>query len=289
MSFNFYLEADLDSDSKVDPVDVFAGDGVTTTFTLGNKTATHLHSTIQVSGTQYYQYNGGFTKNTSNDTFTMASAPSAGAVIVAPGMVQIPVPIFDQETVDGVDNPRIKEVLLYVADPDESHLFKYLNMPQYTGIRISLVDLVSGYGGQTSWCQLACTDYNGNALTYAATAADLFLPALWSFGTITASNTAGASSIFVTSASDFIIGQIVNINTGTATRELRRVKEIVSATNKVGFTTNLDFPHYIGEAVFACGWQIALKVTMPVNQANNTATNFLDVALRRQARVESRV
>lgn len=289
MALGFYLETSLSEDTLVDPVDVFAGDGATSTFTLVNKTASRLHSTIQANGTQYYQYNGGFTKNISNDTFTLSSAPAGGTSIVAPGLVQIPVPIFDQAVVAGVDDPLVTEVQFVVADPEEIHLFKYINMPQYGGIRISLVDLVSSAGAELSWCQLACTNASGTPLTYAATGEDLFLPALSAFGTVSSSGAAGASAIFTTSASDFIVGQFININNGTATKEIRRIQEINSGTGKLGLTTNLDFQHLVSQTIFACGWQVSLKVTMPENEASNTATNFLDIGVRRQARIESRV
>lgn len=289
MALGFYLETSLTEDALVDPVDVFVGDGSTSTFTLVNKTASRLHSTIQVDGTQYYQYNGGFTKNTVNDTFTLSSAPAEGTAVIAPGVVQIPVPIFDQAVVSGVDDPLVTEVQFVVADPDEIHLFKYINMPQYDGIRLALTDLASSAGASVSWCQLACTNASGTPLTYAATGADLYLPALSAFGTVSSSGAAGASSVFTTSASDFTVGQFININNGTATKEIRRIQEINSGTGKLGLTTNLDFSHSVSETIFACGWQVSLKVTMPENEASNTATNFLDIGIRRQARIESRV
>lgn len=287
MSLHFYLEETLNSGSEIDPVDTFTGNGSSGTFSLVYKEASRLASTVTVESTQYYQYNGGFTKNTSNDTFTLSAIPVVNAQIVAPGISALTVSAFDQDVVDGVTNPRIAEVPFYLADTSKIHLQSYTNLPQYNGVEVSLVNLVSSFGADLSWCQLACANVDGTAGTYQTAGTALYTSAIQSFGTISASAVAGASSIDCSNSLTFNPGDYVLINTGQATQELRKVHSTTST--RINFTTSFDFPHYSGETIYACGRKFWLKVTIPTNAANNIPTNFYDVGLRRRGKIISRV
>jgi len=291
MGIYLFIDESFTAGAQLDPVDTFTGDGVTQTFTLVNKTAQRLGSTITVDGNQYYQSNGGFTKNTSNNTFTMSVIPPLGSTIVAPGINQITFPVFDQEVVPGVTDPRVKEQPLWIGDSTEIQNNYYTNLPQFNGIQLSLNDLVSSVGAQISWCQLACADgTTGLALTYEATGQPLYTGAIRAFGTVSASAVAGASSIFCASASTFTVGDYVILNIGNATQEIRKISLVSSSSGGyLGFSTQFDFDHYVDELIYACGRKFWIKVTVPENAANNEAVNFYDVAPRRRGRIVSRV
>lgn len=284
MALGNYLEIDLNIGSLVDPVDTFIGTGSQVTFSLVNKPGARLSSTIQAESVIYPQYAGGFIK--SGNTFTLSSAPPLNAQIVAPGISQITVSVFDQPVVEGVTNPLSGIAKFYLADPNTIHLYQYINLPQYTGIRVTLSDLISSTGAQLSWCQLGSSNAAGT-LTFAATGQDLFLPSLSAFGTISASSAAGSNTLFVTGASTFLPDQLIRLNIGTGTAEIRQIQSIAASGNFV-LSTNTDFAHYIGETVYACGWGLGIQVTVPSNVTNNTAANFYDIGVRRMGRIQSR-
>jgi len=219
--------------------------------------------------------------------FTLSAIPVTNAQIVAPGISALTATAFDQDVVDGVTNPRISEVPFYLADTSEIHLQSYTNLPQYNGVEVSLVNLVSSFGADLTWCQLACANVDGTAGTYASAGTAIYTAAIQSFGTVSASAAAGASSINCSNSTTFISGDYVIINTGQATQELRKVHSTTSTA--FNFTTAFDFPHYSGETIYACGRKFWLKVTIPTNAANNLPTNFYDVGLRRRGKIVSRV
>lgn len=285
MALHYYLEETLNSGSQIDPLDSFTGNGSSATFTLVYKDATRLGSTVTVESTQYYQYNGGFTKG--SNSFTLSSTPVTNAQIVAPGITALTASAFDQDVVDGETNPRVTEVPFYLADTNEIHLQYYTNLPSAPGLEISLVNMVSSFGADLTWCQLACANVDGTAGTYGTAGAGLYTSAIQSFGTVSASATAGASSINCSNSSTFIPGDYVIINIGNSTREIRKVSSVTSTA--INFTTAFDFAHYTGETIYACGRKFWMKVTIPTNAANNLPTNFYDVGLKRRGKIISRV
>lgn len=289
MALNFFTDESFTAGSTLDPVDTFTGNGSTTTFTLTQKSAQRLSSTIQAGSNQYYQYNGGFTKNIAAGTFTLSSAPGLNTQIVAPGISQIVCPVFDQNVVAGVTNPRVYETPVWIGDGSSIQNFSYSNLPQLSGIEISLVDLVSSAGANTSWFQLAPANVDGTVGIYGATGAALFTPALQAFGTTLASASASANAVFCATASTFAAGDYIAINIGNSSQEYKKITTINNTTGQMTLSTNLDFSHVIGETVFTCGRKFYLKVTIPTNAASNTATNFYDTALRRRGRIISRV
>lgn len=289
MGLEFFIDESFTSGSIVDPSDSFTGDGVATTFVLQNKSVQRLSSTIQVEGVQYYQYSGGFTKDIGTNSFTLSSPPPLNSQISAPGITQITVPVFDQNIVPGVSNPRVKEVPIWIGDGSTINNNIYSNLPQYSGIQIAIVDVISSTGAQASWCQFAAAAVNGTALTYGATGAPLYTPPISSFGVLSQNSSAGASSIFCTTASSFTAGDYVYLNIGQANQEVRKINSITSSTGRMDLATALDFSHITGETVITCGRKFWLKVTIPLNAANNQPVNFYDIAISRLGRVISRV
>lgn len=288
MGLQFFLDESFTAGALIDPVDSFIGDGVTSTFTLVNKTAQRLGSTIQVDGNQYYQYNGGFTKDTLANTFTLVSTPAYNAQIVAPGISQLISDVFDQAVVPGVTDPLISEKAFWMGDTTDIQNQYYRGLPSLSGIQISLTDLISSIGAQTSWCQFASADpTTGLAMTYEATGATMYTAPISAFGTLTASSAVGASSVMCAEASSFLVGDYLYLNVGGGNQEIRKVSTL--SASSIGFTTNFDFSHASGETVMTMGRKFWLKVTMPVDGASNTATNFYDLALRGLGRIVSRV
>ncbi len=286
MSLQVYYQENFSVDADLDPVDTFTGTGVDVTFTLVKKVGADLASTITADNLQYYQFNGGFTK--SGDSFTLSSAPILNSQIVAPGLVALTFDVFDQDIVDGVTNPRVQEIPFYLGDPTTIHLKSYTNLPQFTGIKLTVLDLISGAGLDLSCIQLACSDgTTGLAMTYAATGEPIYTAALQAFGTLSASSAVGASSISTSSTSNLYVGDYVIINIGQPTQEIRKVKDLTST--KIGFFTNLEYAHTSGQSWFQMGRKFWGKFTAPLNAANNQAFTFREHGLERKARINSKV
>lgn len=288
MTLEFFQDESLTTGSVVDPVDTFVGDGVTSTFVLVNKNVQRMGSTVQVGSTQYYQYNGGFTKDIGTNSFTLSVVPPVGAQIVAPGISQVVSYVFDQSVVPGVTNPRVSDVPIWIGDTTSIQNQYYLPLPSDSGIAVSLVDTISSVGAQVSWCQFAAASPStGNALSYGPTGATFYTPGISAFSTVASAVVAGASSVLLASASAFSAGDYVYFNVGNSSQEIRKVSSI--SVNTLLLTTGLDFSHSIDETVITCGRKFWLRVTIPPGAAGNEAVNFYDLALRRQCRVVSRV
>lgn len=288
MALHFYYNTPFNAGTQIDPVDSFTGDGTTKTFTLSNKTATRLATTLQTNTTEFFQYTGGFTKNTSNNTFTTQSAVANGLTIVAPGLSGLTAAAFDQDVVDGVTNPRVVEVPFWMADVDTIHLTEYSALPTFGGIEISVLDYIAGVGADVSWCQLAGSSVNGLALTYGATGVNLYTGDLTATTVLTASASASLTTITVAVASDFTAGDYIIIDIGQVTAEVRQIFSINTLTNVITLATALQYSHFIGETVFTCGRKFWLKVTVPLNFNSNSPINFYDLALRRRGRAIAR-
>lgn len=286
MSLEIFYSEDFTIASDLDPVDTFTGTGADNTFELVYKSGTSLAATITAGNLQYYQFNGGFIKD--GNEFTLSSIPLLGSQIVAPGLVALTFSAYDQEEVDGVANPRVSEIPFYLGDPSSIHLLSYTNLPQYAGIRISFVDLISGAGADLTWVELSSSDPStGLALTYAATGTPLYTSALSSYGVLSASSAAGASSIMTSSASTFNVGDYVIIDIGTGTSEIRKVASKTS--NSLTFFTTMDYSHTASETVYAMGRKFWARCTIPENAANNQAFNFWELGIRRQCKIVSKV
>lgn len=288
MGLGLYNGTPFASSNLVTPDDTFVSDGVTTTYTLVNKTVSQLGSTIQAGNVEYYQYNGGFTTNVGLGTFTLSSAPVAGTQIVAPGVIQAVIAAFDQPVVLGVVNPRVQSVPLWLVDPLTINNFKYEPLPSYPGLQISMVNLISGANAQISWIQFASADASGNALTYGATGAPLYLPPLDGFTTFSASASSSQVTLSVASTAGFWAGQYVSLNIGGSSQEVVHVISLASPTAINLDPTGCTFPHYSGEIVYACGWKFWAQATIPVNANNNTPVNLYNLGLQRLGAIRAR-
>lgn len=288
MSLEFFYDESFSLASDLDPVDQLVGTGATATFALTLKSGTDLAATVTVENVQYYQFNGGLTK--SGDTFTLSTTPSLNAQIVAPGVIALVLSAFDQLVVDGVDDPTVKEVPFYLGDPDTIHLYDYTNLPQYDGIRIAFVDMVSGSGAELSWVQLACSDAaSGLATTYAATGVAIETGAIYASTTLSASASAGSTTISVAAGSGagFLAGDYVILDIGEGTSEIRKVSSTTGST--ITFFTGLEYAHSSSIPVFTMGRKFWAKLTVPENATSSQAFSFWNIGLNRKARIDSKV
>lgn len=275
MPLDIYRDEPFNEGTLVDLVDIFTGDGSTVTFTVSNKTGTRIGSTIQFDNIQYYQYNGGFTK--SGNSFTLDSAPPENSQGVVPGITTITISAFDQDDIPGQTTPREAEVALYLVDPTEAALYEYENLPTNSGIALCFSDLITSTGADTTWVQLACSDPStGLALSYLATGECLYTPNISSFGLLASSISSGASSFMCDSASDFIDGDYIVINSGNPTQEITKISSIDETTI---YTEELNFAHSAGETIYACGRKFWMKLTIPLDAFEGEAVNDYSLAL----------
>lgn len=276
-----FIDVPFTVGTECDQSDFYTGDGVTEDFVLVNKAPARLGAGVQFDTIQYYGYNGGFT--TTSNGFDIVSAPPANSQGVAPGITTILFDqIFDQNDIPGVPNANIQQIPFYVADPFTIPLYEYTQLPGSNGISLSIVDMISAAGAQTSWCQLACAtnDLTGSALTYQATGTTLYTGVMTAFGTILASTVSGASSMSVSNANTFGLGDYVLINGGQATQEVVKVLQY-TPPNTIG-TSGFNFNHYAGETVYTCGRKFWMRCTVPIGVTGGQPVSFFDLALNLQ-------
>jgi hypothetical protein len=124
-------------------------------------------------------------------------------------------------------------------------------------------------------------------MTYGATGDPLLTASIYAYGVLSASGTAGASSVTCSNSTNFELGDYIIINPGGVTQEIRKLKE--KSASSLGFFTNLEYNHAVSEDLYDMGRKFWAKVTIPLNAANNQAFNFHNLGLRRQARNNSKV
>lgn len=283
----FYNGTPFAVSNKVTENDYYVSNGVTTTYTLVNKSAAALGSTIQAGNVEYYQFNGGFTVNTGANTFTLSTAPPLGTQIVAPGSIQAVVAAFDQPSVLGVVNPQTASIPLWIIDKTTINNYRYDPLPTYAGLQISVVNLITGCNAIPGWFRLASADASGNSLTYGATGAPLYLPGIIGQGTLTAPATASQSVLTVSSTAGFWPGGYVSVNIGASSVEDLHVIAI-SGNNLILDPTGVTYAHASGELIFATGFKFFLQVSIPENANNNTAVNLYNCALQRLGAIRAR-
>ena len=293
MSLSIYNGTPLISSNQVSVLDLYTGTGSQTTFTVVNKPITDLGYTIQAGNVQYYAFNGGFTINTGANTFTLSSAPGLGTQIVAPGQIQAVVAAFDQPQVLGVTNPETGIIPLWIGDTVTINNFKYYQLPGYPGIQLSVANLISGAVPQTSWISFASADASGNAMTFGATGAPLYLPPLDAFTTLSSSLTPGATALFVGAASgggtQFWPGQYIRINIGNGTQEVCHISNINYGAGIIYLDSGgVTYSHSPGKTIYACAWKFFLSCTIPTNANNNTAVNAYSIGLARLNAIRAR-
>lgn len=283
--FSFYSGTPFTPNNQVDLLDTFVTTA-TATYGLTNLTTSNLGATIQAGGTQYWQYNGGFTTTPPN-LFTLASIPPVGTQMVAPGVNQVVIAAFDQDTVLGVSNPREQSVPVWLIDHTTINNFKYDVLPTYPGLQISVVQLISGSTAQPSWFQMASADASGNAMTYGASGAPLYLPAVKNIGSLSNSCLAGATSVTVAASAGWMAGMYITLSLGASNSE--DVHVIATSGNTLILDpTGTTYSHSASDLVYHIGWKFWLKITVPLNANNNQPVNMYNLGLQRLGAIASR-
>jgi hypothetical protein len=198
--------------------------------------------------------------------------------------------LYDVAVVEGIDgDANIQEVEFYMADVEEIHLYSYVNLPSKSGIEFTVVDNITATIAETSWVQLACAanTYEGSALTFQATGTALQTGLLQAFGTLNASATNGATSISVSSASTFNIGDYIMVDIGGSTAEVQKILGY-TAPNTLR-TTAMTFVHDAGDTVYACGRKFWMRTTVPIGIAEGQALSLFDLSLRTKFAKRSRL
>ena len=282
MTANFFFTAPFINETRIIAPSFFSGDSSTTTFPVTNSSIYDIASTIQYSSIQLYQYSGGFTKDIVNSEVTLSDTPAMGAQGIIPGNPALTFSSYDEVDVEGIDSPaNVDEQYFYWGDTDEIQLYGYKPRKNDWAIPISFVDAITSDGVDLSFVQLACCDYTGSIISWAATAEPLYTPALDQFGTLSASSASNTFTLACDAASTFISGDYINFNRGQANEEIVRFQ---STTDDVmTFTTAFNFDHYIDEPIFACVRQFKAKQTTPVGLTGGEAANLLGLYLMAEA------
>lgn len=285
MALEFYYQLSANGfgvGDKVDKVNTYTGDGSTTTRTIVNGSSTTSGRTAQVD-TQYYSQALGGLSFPSGSQFTLSTAPPLNSQILLPGLNAVTFTAFDSIGVPSVTAPSNvddADVYLIDADPTSISTTKYEAVPGTAGIAILFTNLVTAAGAQTFWTQLACTNSSGTALTYAATAATLYLDNITAFGTLSASAAIGSTTFTCSTASAFTIGDFIMVNPGGGNQDNPRITNISGTTIT---HTGFNFAHSAGENVFHNGYHVKAKVTIPVNALSGQAGTLINLGLRYSA------
>lgn len=284
---SFYSGTPFTPNNQVDLVDLFTSSGATATYYLTNKTLPELGSTIQAGGIQYYEFNGGFTTNPASASFTLATIPPVNTQIVAPGVNQLIAAAFDQPVVVGISNPTVATIPVWLIDPSTINNYVYNPLPTYSGIQLSVVQMISGSSSQPNWYSFASADASGNSMSYGASGAPLYLPAISAVTRLVGTVTGSQSVLTTQAASSFMPGSYISINIGASSQEILHVIA-VQGNDLVLDPTGVTYPHYNGELIFHCGWKFFMKLVIPDNANNNTPVNLYNLGLQRLGAIKAR-
>lgn len=284
MSLKFYRDEAPNIGNELDPVDLFSGNGLQTTFILTKKTGASVGNTVQFNEVQYFKNDQGYT--IFGNAVTLESAPSAGSQGVIPGRQALVLGAYDQDEVQGLVEPRVEEKEFWLFDIDDINVFCYEAPPGDIGINLAFIDNISSVGATLAWVQLACADCAGDALTYAATGETLYTPNFCAFGLLATSITAGATSIQLETASTFICGDYVILNIGGGTEEIVHITAVTPTALETEATV---FAHSEDETCYTCGRKFWAKLTVPLNITGGEAVNLYDISLNARAKKVQRI
>lgn len=285
----FFNGTPLNSATQLVPQDPATGDGVNNKFIIANKNVTQLGGIVQAGNVQYSQFNGGFTKSTIDNSVTVSTIPPQGSQIAFPGVTAATFNLYDQTQVDGVTVPNVGTLKLYLADITQINTQTYQPIPGDPGLAISIVDLITAAGAQTSWCQLACADpVTGNALAYLATGSILYLPPMTAFGILNSSSVSGGTTLYTATASSFQAGELAIVNIGGGTAEEVQITGVNGNLGTITVGAGLNFPHSIGEYIYHNGWPFWMEVTVPINVTSNQGAVLIDLGLKRRGIIVGR-
>lgn len=285
MALHFYNNSPFNLGTQLIPVDTYIGTGVETTFTLINKTGLEVGSTIEANATLYLRATNGF--SVVGDTVVLSSAPAPLDQIVVPGVTYLDLSAYDTDDVENVSNPRVDIREFYLIDPDTIGLYTYEGSPGNDGIKVLFSDLITSVNADTSWFALACSTCDGSVGTFLATGQPLYLPGISWTGDLTASYSAGATSITVDNASGFYCGSYANVNFADSSEEIVQILTVTPATNTLTIS-GFNNAHSSGETMYACGYKLWAKMTVPEGAAGGEAVNLYGMGLRRIGKKVSR-
>lgn len=287
MALKFFSNFPLNGGTELDQLDFGTGNGIQTTFAMTHKLGSRTGNTVQADNVEYFRYTGGVVISANN--VILSSAPSNGSQIVFPGMSALVLSAFDTDNVPAVTTPRVKEAAFYLMDEDTIATYQYDPMPGSPGVQLTLVNNITSIGPDLTWFQLACSDANGNALTYAATGVSLYIPEISYVTTLMASSAALATSmsvIAVAASGRFYTGDYIQINSGYITQEDTHITAINGNTLTI---SGFNFPHYAGELVFTIGRKCWTKMTVPEGATGGTAHNYFNIGVQKTARKSQRL
>lgn len=282
MTLKIWFSDPFNDATEVGQIDTFVTDGVTDTYPFVNKPADQVGGTIQYSTTQKNQYNGGFTKTSSD--IIINTIPPANLQGVIPAVGAINMAAYDNDDVEGVDNPRIKEEFAWVGDIDDIANYYYVPRPATPGIEIFFVNNITSVTPDLSWVQLACCDAAGDSLTYAATGVSLYTDEIAGFSTLAASAAQSTNTLLVDSATGtfyFIAGDYIYLSPGDPNSEIVQISSI--SYNTLTLAASLNYNHLEDEPVYTTVRKIALKETVPEDATGNTAANYYNISLKVRA------
>lgn len=285
MSLDFYRNTPFNPSTKLGLNDTATGTGSTATFNLTNKNGLEMANATQVDATLYLRTISGFTVDTVNNRITLVSTPALNSKIVMPSLYYFPISAFDVDPVQGITNPRVKELPFYIFANDIG-IRTYKKLSSLSGVAISLVDQASA-GASLNWVQIACADCSGAALTYQATGTTLYTDDIARSSTMAVACITNASSIQVASASSFICGDYITINYSGSSEEVVQILGVNTSTNILTIS-GTNFPHYIGQYVYTSGRKFWIKLTLPLNVAGGEAFVFFNIAYNKVLQEETR-
>ncbi len=273
----------FDQSSEMDKTDYFVGDGVTRTFNLLNKSGLRVGDTVQVGTTLLERALGAF--SVSGDQVILSITPAPGDIVTVPGVNSFNFKAFDQSEVTGDDSPRTKQVSFYIVDIDDINWLYHHAAPGQDGIRISFTDHDESFGANSDWFQLAKAIGSGEADTFNAVGAPLFLPDFSYQDALQSSISALATTIDVTDGSSFHVGDVLAIDWGISIMDVVTVEEI--SGNTLTISSNNE-SHDAGAVVYVIGMKCWGQGTIPDNAAGNQPIAYFEMSLDILAVSESR-
>ncbi len=289
MALKIYKQPVFSSPYEVGRVNWYTGDGLKDTFEIQFGTSVNSGDTAQVDLDYFARYLGGLSFPDTTH-FTLSDIPAQNSQIVLPSNSYVEASGFDQSNVTGVDGAaNVVDVPFWLAE-DGSGLTTniYDALPGDPGIAILFSNLVTAAGAQTSWCQLACADSSGNALTYQATGTTLYTAKYAGFTQMASACNALATTLLTTSASatTFVPGDYIRLNPGGGNQE--DVQITAKSTNTLT-VTGTNFAHSAGENIFMVGRKFFWRLTFPIDILNGSPGVFLNLAITVENSVESRL
>lgn len=268
---DLYRDTPFDSTTILNGVFVGVGDGTTTVFTLPTElTNLTIGSYIQVGSSVLLRPSQW---GISGSTVTFATAPALSAVITFSGLSALLIPVYDQDPVTGVTNPRIKEIPFYLFD-ENINAFGYEAAFGKSGIEVELLDADTSNGSALSWYQLAKALADGTPDTYGTAGDPVYFDNIEFQTTLSGPYSAGATAITLADASGLQVGWEVSFGLGTGNKEDRRIAAI---SGNIITVSALGFSHPDAENVYHSGIKGWIKTTCPLNAAGNVPTNLRDV------------